>query len=116
MRSDIERKRQQNISAKTKNSSGVNTGIYTDSVTRDTYGELLRLASLILEAGYLTIIDAAFLLRWQRNSLRGLAEERNVPFVMQIVSCVEDIFQSYALPTFRVGRSVTRLTNYLAFT
>ena len=85
VRSDIERKRLQNISAKTKSSSGVNDGIYTDSVTRDTYGELLRLANLILEAGYLAIIDAAFLLRWQRNSLRHLAEERNVPFV--IVSC-----------------------------
>jgi uncharacterized protein len=85
VRSDIERKRLQNISVKTKSNSNVNTGIYTDSVTRDTYGELLRLANLILEAGHLAIIDAAFLLRWQRNSLRRLAKERNIPFV--IVSC-----------------------------
>ena len=85
VRSDIERKRLQNISMKTKSSSGVNAGIYTDSVTKDTYAELLRLANLILEAGYLAIIDAAFLLRWQRNNLRRLAKERNVPFV--IVSC-----------------------------
>jgi aminoglycoside phosphotransferase family enzyme/predicted kinase len=85
VRSDIERKRLQNISANKNSSSGINAGIYTDSVTRDTYGELLRLANLILEAGYLTIIDAAFLMRWQRNSLRRLADERNIPFV--IVSC-----------------------------
>jgi predicted kinase len=66
----------------------VSSGIYADSVTRDTYEELRRLAKLILEAGYLAIIDAAFLLRWQRNILRQLAKERNVPFV--IVSCLAE--------------------------
>ena len=85
VRSDIERKRLQNISLWTKSNSSVSTGIYTDSATRDTYEELRRLANLVLEAGYLTIIDAAFLMRWQRNCLRQLAEEQNVPFV--IVSC-----------------------------
>jgi aminoglycoside phosphotransferase family enzyme/predicted kinase len=86
VRSDIERKRLQHIGSKAKSSSGVHTGIYTDSVTRDTYGELRRLANLILEAGYLTIVDASFLKRWQRNSLRQLAEDRNIPFI--IVSCL----------------------------
>jgi predicted kinase len=85
VRSDIERKRLQNISLWTKSNSSVSTGIYTDSVTRNTYEELRRLANLILEAGYLAIIDAAFLMRWQRNCLRRLAEKKNVPFV--IVSC-----------------------------
>ncbi len=88
VRSDIERKRLQHIAPKTKSVSGVNTGIYAESVTRDIYEELRRLANLILKAGYLTIIDAAFLLRWQRDSLRRLAEERNVPFV--IVSCLAE--------------------------
>jgi len=88
VRSDIERKRLQHIAPKAKSNSGVNTGIYADSVTRDTYEELRRLAKLILEAGYLAIIDAAFLLRWQRNILRQLAKERNVPFV--IVSCLAE--------------------------
>jgi len=64
----------------------VNTSIYAESVTRDTYEELRHLANLILKAGYLTVIDAAFLLRWQRDILRQLAKERNVPFV--IVSCL----------------------------
>ena len=86
VRSDIERKRLQHVAPKTKSDSGVNTGIYAESVTRDTYEELRHLANLILKAGYLTVIDAAFLLRWQRDILRQLAKERNVPFV--IVSCL----------------------------
>ena len=86
VRSDIERKRLQHITSNAKSSSGVHTGVYADSVTRDTYGELRRLANLILEAGYLTIVDAAFLKRWQRNCLRQLAEDRNIPFI--IVSCL----------------------------
>jgi aminoglycoside phosphotransferase family enzyme/predicted kinase len=86
VRSDIERKRLQHIASNAKSDSGVHTGIYAESVTRDTYGELQRLANLILEAGYLTVVDAAFLKRWQRNSLRQLAEDRNIPFV--IVSCL----------------------------
>lgn len=88
VRSDVERKRLQNVSLKTKSNSGVSAGIYADSVTRATYEELRRLANLILEAGYLAIIDAAFLLRWQRNILHQLAKERNVPFV--IVSCLAE--------------------------
>ena len=86
IRSDIERKRLQKISLKKKSDSNVGAGIYSTSVTRDTYEELRRLTNLILEAGYLVIIDAAFLLRWQRDSMHRLAEERNVPFV--IVNCL----------------------------
>ena len=86
IRSDVERKRLQKVSLKKKSDSDVGSGIYTDSATIDTYKELRRLASSVLEAGYLVIIDAAFLLRWQRDSMHQLAEERNVPFV--IVTCL----------------------------
>lgn len=88
IRSDIERKRLQHITPKAKSVLSVNAGVYAESATKDTYEELRRLANLILEAGYLAIVDAAFLLRWQRESLRQLAEERNVPFV--IVSCIAE--------------------------
>lgn len=86
IRSDIERKRLQKISLKKKSNSNVGAGIYSASATRDTYEELRRLANLILEAGYLVIIDAAFLLRWQRDLMLRLAEERSVPFM--IISCL----------------------------
>ncbi len=110
VRSDIERKRLQHVAPKTKSDSGVNTGIYAESVTRDTYEELRHLANLILKAGYLTVIDAAFLLRWQRDILRQLAKERNVPFV--IVSCLakDEELRRRLLQREQAGRNSSEAT------
>lgn len=86
VRSDLERKRLGGIAPLAQSSSGIGGGIYAEAATQATYAELRRLAGLILDAGYIAIADAAFLQRWQRETLRRLAEERHVPFV--IVSCV----------------------------
>jgi len=88
VRSDIERKRLQHFAPQAKSGSGVDTGIYAESATQATYEELRRLAGLILDAGCVAIVDATFLRRWQRDSLRQLAAERNVSFV--IVSCLAE--------------------------
>ncbi len=88
VRSDIERKRLQHIAPQAKSGSGIDSGIYIASATQATYEELRRLAGLILDAGRVAIVDATFLRRWQRDSLRRLAAERNVPFV--IVSCLAE--------------------------
>ncbi len=88
VRSDIERKRLQHLAPQAKSGSGVDSGIYIAAATHATYAELRRLADLILDASCVAIVDATFLRRWQRDSLRQLAAERNVPFV--IVSCVAE--------------------------
>ena len=88
VRSDIERKRLQHVAPWTKSGSGVDSGIYAAAATQATYEELRRLAGLILDADCVAIVDATFLRRWQRDSLRRLAQQRNVPFV--IVSCLAE--------------------------
>jgi uncharacterized protein len=47
------------------------------------------LADTIIDAGYVAVIDAASLKRWQRDLLRKVADEHRVPF--WIVSCEADL-------------------------
>jgi predicted kinase len=54
-------------------------------VTEDTYTRLAMLARRVIEAGHVAIADATFLRQAQREHMRGLAEQLEVPFV--IVDC-----------------------------
>jgi hypothetical protein len=83
LRSDVERKRMAGLAASA--SSRASGDLYTRSATEATYGRLAELARTTLTAGYPTIVDAAFLRRPQRDALRGLAAELQVPF--SILDC-----------------------------
>lgn len=85
LRSDVERKRLQGMAAEMKSGSGLFTGLYREEATRSTYAELERLARLVLAAGWPSVVDAAFLRRWQRDAFRKLAVELGLPFL--IVAC-----------------------------
>ena len=85
VRSDVERKRLRHLPGHARSGSGIDSGIYSEAATRETYEELARLARLILESGHTAIMDAAFLQRWQRDLLRRTASAVDVPFV--IVDC-----------------------------
>ncbi len=80
IRSDLERKRLFGIPAEQSSGSGVASGIYSAEAGVQTYVHLADLAQQLIEAGYTTIIDAAFLKKEQRNGFRALAEELEVPF------------------------------------
>jgi aminoglycoside phosphotransferase family enzyme/predicted kinase len=110
VRSDIERKRLLHVAPWTKSGSGVDNGIYVAEATQATYEELRRLAGLILDAGCVAIVDATFLRRWQRDSLRRLAQQRNVPFV--IVSCLaeDEELRRRLLQREHAGRDVSEAT------
>ncbi len=110
VRSDIERKRLQHLAPQAKSGSGVDSGIYLAATTQATYAELQRLASLILDAGCVAIVDATFLRRWQRDSLRQLAAERHVPFV--IVSCLakDEELRRRLLQRAHAGRDASEAT------
>lgn len=75
VRSDRERQRLYPDSAPLAGASGR----YSVQATRATYARLLRLADILLRAGYSTIVDATFLHAEQRLPFRQLAEDLGVP-------------------------------------
>jgi aminoglycoside phosphotransferase family enzyme/predicted kinase len=82
VRSDVERKRLHGLGAGERSGSAVGEGLYAADATRQTYARLSMLARTIAAAGYVAIVDAAFLKRWQRDLLRNVATSLKVPFVI----------------------------------
>ncbi len=81
IRSDVERKRLYGLSA--LQNSHANVGdIYGHSATKLTYARLHELAREALKAGFIVIVDAAFLKRGEREQFRKLAQSISVPFAI----------------------------------
>jgi uncharacterized protein len=86
IRSDVERKRVHGLLAGTHGRSAIDSGLYASAATKQTYEHLYALARQIAAAGYVAIVDAASLKRWQRDMFRDLAAEPGVPFVIVSVT------------------------------
>lgn len=82
IRTDVERKRMQGLSAGAASQSRVDAGLYAPDQTRDTYLRVQTLTRAILASGHIAIADGAFLKRWQRDLFRSLASELGIPFVI----------------------------------
>ncbi len=89
IRSDIERKRLCSLSETTRNTKGVQQGIYNKSTSEQTYEHLMTLSKKILEAGFSVIVDAAFLHRKQRRIFFALAKQSKIK--LTILSCDLDL-------------------------
>ncbi|TLY48521.1 MAG: hypothetical protein E6K54_00515 [Gammaproteobacteria bacterium] len=83
--SDIIRKQLFNLPLYEKSNSTLYGGIYTPESTEKTYNKLLDLAKIIIKAGFITIIDATFLLHSQRFMFYNLAKLLKIPFY--ILNC-----------------------------
>jgi len=79
LRSDVERKRLVGLDA-LAHSGGEAGGLYTQEASHRTYAHLARLAEKLLDAGWAVIVDAAFLMRWQRDLFREITQRRDVYF------------------------------------
>ncbi len=91
IRSDAERKR---IPALTTNGPGEekdSMDLYSHTMTTATYARLRQLAGSLLEEGYITIVDATFLMVDQRRSFQELATMRNVLFHIVHVDAPESL-------------------------
>jgi predicted kinase len=92
IRSDVERKRLFGLSAldSSHSSSGYQGGfdIYSAEATRQTYARLEELVRILLDAGMIVLVDAAFLRRSERTNFQHLAGKMAVPFA--IVSILAD--------------------------
>jgi uncharacterized protein len=86
IRSDVERKRLHGLLARTHRRSALDSGLYTAAATKQTYEHMYALAHQIAAAGYVAIVDAASLKRWQRDMFRDLSSELGVPFVIVSVT------------------------------
>jgi uncharacterized protein len=86
IRSDVERKRLHGLLGRTHRWSAIESGLYTSAATRQTYEHMYALARQIAAAGYVAIIDAASLKRWQRDMFRDLGSEFGLPFVIVSVT------------------------------
>ena len=93
VRSDVERKRLSSLAPLARSDSSLSLGVYTADVTRDTYYRLLDLAHTAINAGYRVIVDATFLMSWQRDLFRHQANALNIPFVIVNVTAPESILR-----------------------
>ena len=85
VRSDVERKRINGLTARARTHAAPYAGIYAPDTTRRTYDRLKLLVRDIIGSGHSAIVDAAFLWRSPRQEFCRLASDLKVPLV--IVSC-----------------------------
>jgi len=86
IRTDVERKRLHGLGADASSASQVGEGLYAAASTQQTYAHCCALARTVVEAGYVAVVDGAFLKRWQRDMFREAAAVLGVPFMILAVS------------------------------
>jgi aminoglycoside phosphotransferase family enzyme/predicted kinase len=82
LRSDVERKRLFGLPALAASHGAAAHGIYDAATTARTYARLHAAAALALRSGWPVIVDAAFLLRRERDHFAALAASLQVPFTI----------------------------------
>lgn len=110
LRSDVERKRLFGLAPLDKSGSGIGSGLYTQEAGERTYARLAQLARMIVEAGFPTIVDAAFLKQRQRNVFRVLAGEMDTPFVILDFYAAPDTLRERVAHRVQTGNDVSEAT------
>jgi uncharacterized protein len=72
LRSDVERKRLNALTADEDASAAITAGIYSQEMTELTYGHLAETSKRLLKSGFAVIVDATFLKKVQRDLFSGL--------------------------------------------
>jgi len=88
IRSDVERRRIHGLALDAASGAGLDAGLYSSEATARTYARLEALAGAIADAGWVVIVDAAFLRREERDAFARMAGARGIPCV--IASCTAD--------------------------
>ena len=82
LQSDKERKRLHGLTATANSHSPPGGGIYSARSSVTTYERLQRLAEAVISAGYPVVVDATFLKKQQRDQLRSMATNLQIPLVV----------------------------------
>lgn len=85
LRADVERKRAAHIDRTNNTNEAVGAGIYSADRTKLTYQRLCQLTGEIIQAGFNVVVDATFILAWQRQMFFELGRELQTGVV--IVDC-----------------------------
>ena len=85
IRSDVERKRLFGISPEESTPEEMKKDVYSPESTKRVYELLCQYGQSITSAGFTVILDATFLRKYQRDQIRKLAAEIDIPF--QIMHC-----------------------------
>lgn len=101
LRTDVERRRFQGLGARSRSRSSIEEGPYAESETDRLYRALQATATDLVRAGYVTVVDGAFLKHWQRSLFRDLAQELRVPLVIVAVSAPEPTMRARVLERSR---------------
>jgi uncharacterized protein len=82
VRTDIERKRLHGMQPTDRSDPAIASGLYAAGATEETYRRALSLTQAAVAAGFMVIVDGAFLQLWQRQLFRNLATERRISLVI----------------------------------
>jgi len=82
IRTDVERKRLHALAPRERGGADIGRGLYTPEATDATYRRARALAAEVVSAGFVALVDATSLQRWQRDLFRTLASDLGVPFVI----------------------------------
>ena len=82
LRSDIERKRLYGLEASDRSGALPGSPLYEAAATRRTYASLLHLTRIVVQAGMVALVDAAFLAPALRQRFARYADRAGVPFLI----------------------------------
>jgi aminoglycoside phosphotransferase family enzyme/predicted kinase len=105
LRSDVERKRLAGLDACAR--GGEALGIYSESFGLRTYQYLAELAEGLLLSGWSVVVDAAFLMRWERDMFRDLAERVGARFQILDIQVAPDILRERVSRRSAEGRDAS---------
>jgi aminoglycoside phosphotransferase family enzyme/predicted kinase len=107
IRTDVERKRLHARSSQAHVHATIEGGIYSPTETDLTYRHVCALTRRVTTAGYVTIVDAAFLKRQQRDQFRDLASELGIPFLIVSLSASAETLRDRLNRRSRSGAEVS---------
>ena len=103
LRSDVERKRLQGLSASARTDSAPGQGLYTPEINARTYQRLAELSAGLLRAGLPVLVDAAFLNSAQRDLFRKLAARLGVAFAVLACTAPRPVLEARVAARERSG-------------
>jgi predicted kinase len=107
IRTDVERKRNFDIPSAYHPTGVEKERLYSAEATQQTYERVQQLACHVLAAGFVVIVDGAFLQRRHRDRFRTLAGELGVPFVVIAFAVNANMLRARIVERHRQGNDAS---------
>lgn len=106
VRSDVERKRLCGLPATAR----PGPDIYSPEATRQTYARLAEVARVLVAAGLVAVVDAAFLRQAERDAMRELAQQAGAHFALLECVASQERMQARLITRQAEGRDASDAT------